>query len=117
MIRTLHLWFGWIFIFVNAAVGVWALMAHLIERVRHISGWWAVGFAQAIVVVQVILGVTLQVQDDIEPRQHQLYGFAAFMSIGIIFSYRNEMRDRPHLLYGLGSLWIMGLGIRALILT
>ena len=37
-------------------------------------------------------------------RQHQLYGFAAFASVGIIFAYRNEMRDRPYLLYGLGSL-------------
>jgi hypothetical protein len=35
------------------------------------------------------------------------------MSCGIIFQYRNEMRGRIHLLYGLGSLWLMGLGIRA----
>ena len=35
------------------------------------------------------------------------------MSVGIIFAYRNEMRDKPYLLYGLGSLWLMGLGLRA----
>ena len=31
----------------------------------------------------------------------------------MIFSYRSYMQDRLYLLYGLGSLWLMGLGIRA----
>ena len=60
-----------------------------------------------------IVFVDLEADND----QHQLYGFAAFMSIALIFAYRNEMRDRPYLLYGFGSLWLMGLGIRAITLT
>jgi hypothetical protein len=69
------------------------------------------------IVAQVVLGVVYQNVDDVEAGSlHQLYGFTAFVSVGIIYAYRNEMRERPHLLYGLGSLWLMGLGIRALIL-
>ena len=76
----------------------------------------AVIVAQVVVLAQVILGAILQVKDDIEGDRHQLYGFSAFASVGIIFAYRNEMKERPYLLYGLGSLWLMGLGIRSALL-
>ena len=117
MIRDAHVVVGWIYLALNGAAGLWALAAHQWPRLRRRAGWALVAAAQLIVVVQVVLGVVLQVGDDIEGGQHQLYGFAAFASVGIIFAYRNEMRDRPHLLYGLGSLWMMGLGIRALFLV
>lgn len=117
MIRDLHAVVSWLFLVANGAVGVWALAAHRWERLRGRSGWIAVILAETVVVVQVLLGVVLQVQDDIEGGRHQLYGFAAFASVGLIFAYRNEMRDRPHLLYGLGSLWLAGLGIRAMFLV
>ncbi len=117
MIRDIHGVVAWLFIGANGAVGVWSLAAHRWEKLRHRAGWVAVGLAQAIVLVQVILGVVIQVNDDIDRGQHQLYGFAAFASVGLIFAYRNEMRDRPFLLYGLGSLWMMGLGIRAVVLA
>jgi hypothetical protein len=116
VIRDLHGVVSWIFIFSNGAVGVWALAAHLWPRLRHRAGWVAVIVAEVVVMAQVILGVILQVKDDIEGDRHQLYGFSAFASVGIIFAYRNEMRDKPYLLYGLGSLWLMGLGIRAALL-
>ncbi|MEY3493917.1 MAG: hypothetical protein RL413_1335, partial [Actinomycetota bacterium] len=31
------------------------------------------------------------------------------------YSYRNQMRHKLYLLYGLGGLFLMGLGIRALL--
>ena len=43
------------------------------------------------------------------------YGFVAIIAVGIIYSYRVQMRDRLYLLYGLGGLFVMGLGIRALL--
>ncbi|MEM7140138.1 MAG: hypothetical protein AAF548_03835 [Actinomycetota bacterium] len=116
MTRDLHDVVSWVFILSNAAVGVWALIAHRWSRYRHRAGWVAVVIAQLIVIAQVIIGVILQVNEDIEGDRHQLYGFAAFASVGIIYAYRNEMKEQPHLLYGLGSLWLMGLGIRAAVL-
>jgi len=116
VIRDLHGVVSWVFILSNGAVGVWALAAHQWPRLRHRAGWVAVVVAEVVVLAQVILGVILQVEDEVEGDRHQLYGFAAFASVGIIFAYRNEMRDKPYLLYGLGSLWLMGLGIRAALL-
>ena len=43
------------------------------------------------------------------------YGFVAIIAVGIIYSYRMQMRHRLYLLYGLGGLFVMGLGIRALL--
>ena len=117
MIHDLHEVGGWLLITANGAVGIWALLAHRYERFRGRAGWIAIGIAQAIVVAQTLAGVAIQVESDGIGGQHQLYGFAAFVSVGIIFAYRNEMRDRPYLLYGLGSLWLMGLGIRAIVLV
>ena len=44
------------------------------------------------------------------------YGFVALISVGLIYSYRQQMKDRQYLLYGLGCLFIMGLGIRAMLI-
>lgn len=117
MIHDLHEVVSWLFIVSNGLVGIWALAAHSLPRLRHRLGWIAVIVAEVIVLAQVVLGVILQVDGRIADDQHALYGFAAFASVGIIFAYRNEMKDRPYLLYGLGSLWLMGLGIRAALLT
>lgn len=117
MIYDLHEIGGPLVIAANGAVGVWALLAHRYEQLRCRLGWVAVVVAQVIVVAQVLAGVVIQLDNDGIGGQHQLYGFAAFASVGIIFAYRNEMRDRPYLLYGLGNLWLMGLGIRAIVLV
>ena len=116
MVRDLHAIVSWVFIVGNGLVGVWALVAHKRPRCRVRAGWIAVVVAEVVVLIQVVLGVILQVNEDVEGDRHQLYGFSAFASVGIIYAYRNEMKDRPHLLYGLGSLWLMGLGIRAAVL-
>lgn len=115
--RGTHVALGWALILSNGLVGLWAVGAHVEPRLRHRALWLAVIAAELVVVAQVIVGVVLLTTSDVEPAEfHELYGFAAFASVGIIYAYRNEMRDRPYLLYGLGSLWLMGLGIRALTL-
>ena len=117
MIHDLHEIGGWLLIAANAAAGTWALLAHRYARFAGRPCWIAVGVAQLIVVVQTLTGVVIQTSNDDLGGQHQLYGFAAFVSVGIIFAYRNEMPDRPYLLFGLGSLWLMGLGVRAIVLV
>lgn len=115
--RNAHVVVGWALIIANGLVGVWALVAHFHERFRRRVLWFAVAAAELLVVVQVGIGVAYDRQVDVERDSfHELYGYAAFVSIGLVYAYRNEMKDRLHLLYGLGSLWIMGLGIRALLL-
>ena len=42
---------------------------------------------------------------------------STIVAVGILYSYRGSpfVKDKRYLLYGLGSLFIMGLGIRAMI--
>jgi hypothetical protein len=66
--------------------------------------------------VQVILGVAAMQVDDLEPAKfHMFYGFIAIITVALIYSYREQMKHRLYLLYGLGGLFLMGLGIRALL--
>ena len=50
------------------------------------------------------------------PQFHIFYGFLTIIAVAIIHSYRQQLKHRLYLLYGLGGLFIMGLGIRALVL-
>lgn len=66
--------------------------------------------------MQVGLGVAVQSVDGIEPAQfHMFYGFVAIIAVGIIYSYRQQMERHRYLLYGGGGLFLMGLGIRAML--
>ncbi len=116
-VRPYHHAVAWILIVSNGLVGIWALGAHFLPRLRHKAIWIGVIVAELVIVVQTILGVILQSSENLDPDRHQLYGFSAFISVGLIYAYRNEMKSRIYLLYGLGSLWIMGLGIRAVLLS
>ena len=66
--------------------------------------------------VQVGLGVGLVAGQGVEaPQFHMFYGFVAIIAVGILYSYRQQLRDYVFLLYGFGGLFVMGLGIRALL--
>jgi len=67
------------------------------------------------VVVQVILGVIVVNKLKVElPKLHAFYGFVAIIAAAIVYSYRYQMKHRLYLLYGFGSLFIMGLALRAM---
>jgi hypothetical protein len=72
--------------------------------------------AEAMMMLQVLVGVALVASDDyVVARFHMFYGFLAFLTVGIAYSYRQQMRGRRELFYGLVGLFIMGLGIRAIL--
>lgn len=100
----------------NGLAGVWALSAHRFEALRSRALWWFIGLAQVSMFVQVILGVAVVNKYKIEfPKFHAFYGFVGIIAVAIIYSYRYSMKHRLYLLYGFGSLFIMGLGIRAML--
>ena len=112
----LHKSSAWIMIIGNAMAGVWALVAHKNVPLRSRALWWFIGLAQFTVFVQVALGVAVVNRDKIEyPAFHAFYGFVAIIAIAIIYSYRAQLKSRVYLLYGFGGLFIMGLGIRAML--
>jgi hypothetical protein len=66
-----------------------------------------------------VVGVLMVNRYDLELDQfHALYGFSTIVAVGILYSYRGSpfVKDKLYLMYGLGSLFIMGLGIRAMYL-
>lgn len=112
----LHESFAWFVVIGNGLAGVWALAAHKVERLRLRALWWFTLVVQVSIFVQVGLGVAVQQGEEIEPQQfHMFYGFVAIIAVGIIYSYRAQMEAHRYLLYGGGGLFLMGLGIRAML--
>jgi hypothetical protein len=115
----LHRSVAWFLILSNAAVGAWALAAHRYRSLRSPVLWWCIGIAQLSAFAMAIIGTLMVNRYDIELDQfHALYGFSAIVAVGILYSYRTSpfINDKQYLLYGFGSLFIMGLGIRAMYL-
>ncbi|MFM9093515.1 MAG: hypothetical protein ACKORD_01375 [Acidimicrobiaceae bacterium] len=111
-----HTSWSWIMIIGNGLAGLWALVAHKNIALRSRALWWFTGIAQVSVFVQVVLGVAVVNRDKIEyPAFHAFYGFVAIIAIAIIYSYRAQLKSKMYLLYGFGGLFIMGLGIRAML--
>jgi hypothetical protein len=98
---------------------VWALGAHWLPALRVRALWWYTIAVEVAIFVQVGLGVALVNAEHLDPPQfHMFYGFVAVIAVGILYSYRTTsewVQQRIYLVYGLGSLFLMGLGIRALL--
>jgi hypothetical protein len=113
----LHRTVAWFLIASNAVVGVWSLAAHWYPPLRSVVLWVCIGIAQLSAFAMAIIGTLMVNRYDIELDQfHALYGFSAIVAVGILYSYRTSpfINDKQYLLYGFGSLFIMGLGIRAM---
>ena len=114
----IHKAWAWFVIIGNALGGIWALCAHRWPQLRSRALWWYIGLAETAIFVQVILGVTMVAHHKVEaPKFHMFYGFVAIIAVTILYGYRNDRwaKDRVYLLYGFGSLFLMGLGIRAML--
>ena len=113
---AIHEGWSWMMIVGNGMAGLWALGALRWPSLRTRALWWFTAFAEFAVFVQVGLGVGLVAgQGRTAPQFHMFYGFVAIIAVGILYSYRQQLRHRLFLLYGLGGLFVMGLGIRAML--
>jgi hypothetical protein len=109
-----HKVWGYIAIVANAIAGVIALVAWRWRRFRGRWVWIVTIAAEAALMLQVLVGTILVASKDYEaPDFHMFYGFVAFITVGIAYQYRKEMRGRRELFYGLVGLFLMGVGIRA----
>jgi hypothetical protein len=105
----------------NGLAGLWALGANWWTPLRTRALWWFTVIAELTIFVQAGLGVALVNVEKIDPPQfHLFYGFVAIIAVGLLYSYKTSspwVRDRIYLVYGLGSLFLMGLGIRAFLVA
>ncbi len=117
-LRDIHEGLAWVMVVGNGLAGAWALAAHRADALRGRALWWFTALVQVVIAVQVTLGVGLVAGQDIEPPQfHLFYGFVALITVSIVYSYRQSLRPHRHLLYGFAGLFLMGLGIRAMIVA
>ena len=118
-IFKIHRFWGYASIVVNGLAGLYCLAAWKWHALRGKPVWIVTITAEIAVLIQVLLGTILVAGDDAYrksvPRFHMFYGFVIFITIGLLYQYRTQMRGRLELLYGLGGLFIMGLGIRAVL--
>lgn len=111
-----HTQWAWMVILGNALAGIWCLGAHWLPALRVKALWWFVVFAELTILVQVVLGVIMVAGQGIEaPQFHMFYGFVALITVALLYSYRFQIRAWQYLLYGFGGLFLMGLGIRAML--
>lgn len=116
-LRSVHVAWAWVVVVGNGLAGAWALGAHWLDRLRRRELWWFVAVVQVAIFVQVALGaLLLQEYRGDHVRMHMFYGFVAAFTVAIVYSYRAQLREHRYLLYGLGGLFLMGLGIRAMVL-
>lgn len=116
-LREFHELWGYVAIVANGLAGAAALLAWQLTRLRGRAVWGMTITAEAAILLQVLTGVILVSSGDYPglERFHMFYGFVAFITVGLAYSYRYAMRGRLELMYGLVGLFLMGVGIRALI--
>jgi hypothetical protein len=115
---AIHRTWAWVVIIGNGLAGAWALGANWLDALRTRALWWFTVAAEVAVFVQAGLGVGMVAGQKIDPPKfHLFYGFVAIITVGILYSYRQQMRHRLYLLYGFGGLFMMGLGIRAMLVA
>ena len=111
-----HKVWGYVAIGANALVGVLALIAWRARAFRGRWLWIATIIAESAMMLQVVVGAILVASKDYTVvRFHMFYGFLAFLTVGLAYQFRNQMRGRREMLYGLAGLFLMGLGIRAVL--
>ena len=111
-----HEVWGYVAIVANAIAGVIALVAWRWKAARGKYVWIVTIIAESALMLQVLVGTILVVSKDYSaPRFHMFYGFLAFITVGLAYQYRTQMRGRAEMLYGLVGLFLMGLGIRAVL--
>lgn len=113
-IYDVHATWAWVVIVGNGLAGLWVLTANKIPALRTRALWWFVIFAEASIVIQVLLGVSMLLFEHRRaPFFHYFYGIVATITVCLLFAYKTRLRRRLYLLYGIGGLFLMGLGIRA----
>ena len=116
-LHDFHDVWGYVAIVANGIAGAVALVMWRVRSLRGRWVWIVTIAAEAAIILQVLTGVILFSSDDFPglERFHMFYGFVAFITVGLAYSYRYAMRGRLELLYGLVGLFLMGVGIRALV--
>lgn len=111
---ALHTTLGWVAVGLAGLAGLFGLGLALAKRSPSRPFWVIAGTAMTAMVVQVLAGITLYLQDDDPGAFHMFYGFLVLFTLAFGYIYRSQLGKRPALRWGLLLLFVMGLGLRAI---
>jgi hypothetical protein len=113
---SFHRTWGYVAISANGLVGIVGLVAWRVEQLRGAWVWIASLVAGAAMLVQVGVGAVLQASKEYKaPDFHIFYGILVFLTVTFAYNYRRQLLRRRELSCGLLGLFVMGLGIRAVL--
>jgi len=113
-VSEFHTIWGYIAVGISGVVGLWGVLMRRRETAPK-PFYYAVGFAIAALLLQIVVGV-IAASSGIDPgNQHVFYGVVIAVTFSFAYIYRAQFRKRPTLYYGLLLLFTMGLGIRGIL--
>lgn len=115
---AVHRFWGWIAITLLGIAGLWGLGLAIARREPGRAFGVAAGTAVVAMLLQVGLGLWAFSVDEFEPgNQHVFYGIVTLFTFAFAYIYRSQMAKRPAFSYGLLLVFVMGLGIRGLLVV
>ncbi len=95
---------------------MWGLVTWIIRRGPGRAYWWMVGFVQAVVLLQALVGVILLLTGGRATILHIVYG-AIFPALVLVVAHvlaRDAFAHRPWAPFAMGAFFCFGLTLRAL---
>ena len=114
-VNEIHERWGYVAAGLMGVVGLWGIVLRLLKK--EPGRVFGIGFGVAVVaiLVQVAMGYYSYLVLDLRPgNQHIFYGIVILFTLAFAYIYRAQLAKRPALYYGLLALFLMGLGIRAI---
>lgn len=115
MLGSIHSVWGWVTVGLDFAAGLYGVGLAILKRAPGKPFRVAIGIAVGASLMQIAMGVILYGSGERPGRFHVFYGVLTALALAFAYVYRNELNKKhPALRWGLFSLFLMGLGLRAI---
>lgn len=112
--EAFHATWGWVAVSIAGLAGLAGLSFAIAKRPLTRPFWILAGGGMGAMIIQVLAGVVLYLQNHDPGAFHIFYGFLVLFSYVFAYMYRSQLSKRPALAWGLLMLFTMGLGLRAI---
>jgi hypothetical protein len=112
--EVFHTTWGWVAVSLAGVAGSVGIGFTVAKRPLTKTFWILAGAGMGAMIVQVLAGIVLYLQDEDPGAFHMFYGFLVLFTLSFAYIYRSQLAKRPALAWGLVMLFIMGLGLRAI---
>ncbi len=115
MVSVFHSTWAWVSIYLTGFTGLMLIGFFLANKPKNYLMDYLIKLSVISVLIQISAGLYL-LGTGIEPGSfHLFYGVVILFTLIFIYIYRADMDKKPELFWGLAILFIMGLGIRAVL--